>query len=87
MKVNFKSFKVFQNIEKTEAVFIDIHKQLADLLYKFGDGIEGHALCHLIYETEGECELSERQAEYILVFVRQRCTPAIIDSIEEALNE
>lgn len=85
-KVNFRKFKVFQDIEKKSFVEIDIVNQISNLLYKVGDGMMGHHLCHLIYESDGEIEVNEKQEEYLIALAKKECTPQIIDSMEEAFK-
>lgn len=85
-KVNFQEFKVFQNIEKTDTLIYDIRKDLSDLLYRLGDGMLAHKLCHTIFESQGEIELDQEQADYLIRFAGRHCTPAIITSLNEALN-
>ena len=85
-KINFKKFSIYQDILKTKSADYDIRSQLSDLLFKYGNGMLAHNLCHLIFESEAEIELDERQINYLGEFIEQYCTPAIIDSFNELIT-
>lgn len=86
-KVNFKEFPLYMNLQKTQVERVDIREQMSNLLYRYGDGIEAHSLCHLIYESEGVTELTPRQAEYLRAFAERFCTPSVLESITDAAKE
>ncbi|MBV5348913.1 hypothetical protein JZU61_04555 [bacterium] len=81
--INFKEFKVYQNMAKTEMAYFDIRMQLSDLLFKKGDGMLAHTLCHLIFDSDGEVELDTHQFGYLMKFANENCTPAVIETLLE----
>lgn len=44
MNIDFKKFKVYDTLDKTTPIILDISKELANGLYKTAQGIDGHAL-------------------------------------------
>ena len=84
-KVNFKNFKVFLSVDKLQFAHFDIRKQFSDLLYQFGSGMSAHLLCHLVFESDGEIEISDEQSDYLIEISKKHCTPSIIDSLKQAL--
>lgn len=54
MKINFKHFKVYVDLDKTIEQYIDVTKDLAEGLYKTSVGIAGHSLALKIYNSTGE---------------------------------
>ena len=85
-KINFKKFPLYTNIEKTDIRYIDIHKEFAELLYNRGDGIVAHMLSHLIYESNEAVEIDDKQEAYLVQFIKTFCTPAMIESFEELIE-
>mgnify|MGYP001266117733 FL=1 len=54
MKINFKEFKVYTNLAKSDSQLINIVTELADGIYKTAQGIAGHSLALKIYNSKGE---------------------------------
>ena len=54
MNIDFKKFKVYDTLDKTTPIILDISKELANGLYKTAQGIDGHALALKIYNSTGE---------------------------------
>lgn len=86
-KINFKEFPVYKDFKKTETEKHDLRNQFSDLLFRLGDGMKAHRLCHLISESEGEIEVSDKQVEYLKSFTEKFCTPAIIESFRMVHNQ
>ena len=61
MKINFKEFKVYTNLAKSDSQLINIVTELADGIYKTAQGIAGHSLALKIYNSKGEEEYTEEE--------------------------
>jgi hypothetical protein len=86
MKINFEQLKVFTDIAKTRETVTNVKVQIADALYQNGFGIATHALAFKIYNTNGECELTEEECQILMAFVEQKCTPMIIEAFKNAMS-
>lgn len=84
MKLNFERIEVFDDVAHTQCRIVNIKKDLADLLYKFGNGIAAHALALKIYNSQGEQEYNDEECAMI-GNAAQLCTPAFIDAINTML--
>ena len=83
MKINFEQLRVYNDIAKTKAQVIDAKVQVADALYQNGFGIASHALAFKIYNSQGDCELTEEEYQILMSFVEQKCTPMIIEAFKQ----
>ena len=86
MKINFEQLKVYTDIAKTNETVTNVKVQIADALYQNGFGIACHALALKIYNSQGECELTDEECQILMSFVEQKCTPMIIDAFKNAGN-
>lgn len=82
VKINFEQMTFYRDIAKTDAVTTNIKSQLADNIYKHGQGIAHHALALKIYNSQGECELTDDEYRLLVGYVEQMCTPMVIDAIK-----
>lgn len=82
MKINFEQLKVFTDIAKTRETVTNVKVQIADALYQNGFGIANHALAFKIYNSQGECELTDEEYQLLMAFVEQKCTPMIIEAFK-----
>jgi hypothetical protein len=87
MKINFKEFKVYTNLAKSNSQFIDIAAELADGIYKTAQGIAGHSLALKIYNLKGEEEYTEEEFSIIQNYANQYGTPFFIDALSNIKNE
>ena len=71
MKINFKEFKVYTNLAKSNSQFIDIAAELAEGIYK----------------TKGEEEYTEEEFSIIQNYANQYGTPFFIDALNSIKNE
>ena len=86
-KINFKQFKIFNDISQTEYRTVDVSRVFADTLYKNGTGIFIHDLALRIFRSEGEMELSTEEEQVICKAASQFCTPLFIDSLGANFTE
>lgn len=86
MKINFEQLKVFTDIAKTNVAVTNVKVQIADALYQNGFGIAAHALAFKIYNSSGECELTDEEYQILMAFVEQKCTPMIIEAFKNTAN-
>ena len=80
MKIDFEHLKVFTDISHKNSEVVNIKEQIADLIYKNSNGIAYHALAMKIYNSQGDCELTEREYALLKGFVNERCIPQVIDA-------
>ena len=82
MKIDFEHLKVYTDIAKTKETVTNVKIQVADALYQNGFGIANHALAFKIYNSNGECELTDDEYKLLMAFVEQKCTPMIIEAFK-----
>ena len=87
MKIDFEHLKVYTDIAKTNVTVTNVKVQIADALYQNGFGIASHALAFKIYNSSGECELTDEEYQLLMSFVEQKCTPMIIEAFKSINNE
>lgn len=87
MKINFKEFKVYTNLAKSDSQLINIVTELADGIYKTAQGIAGHSLALKIYNSKGEEEYTEEEFSIIQNYANQHGTPFFIDALNSIKNE
>lgn len=79
--IDFKHFKTFLDISQEKTVERDIHKDVADAIYKNMNGIVAHDLALRIYRADGPIELCDEDEQTLRQFV-SGTTPIFIDSFE-----
>ncbi len=77
----------YRDLAKTDAVTTNIKEQLADNIYKHGQGIAHHALALKIYNSQGSCELTDDEFKLLMGFVEQKCTPMIIEAFKNLKDD
>lgn len=82
MKIDFKKFEVYNSLDKSNILLIDISKDLANGLYRTASGIEGHALSLKIYNSCGCEDYSDEEFDLILKYANQYGTPFFIDALQ-----
>lgn len=60
MKINFKEFKVYTNLAKSDSQLINIVTELADGIYKTAQGIAGHSLALKIYNSKEKKSIQKK---------------------------
>jgi hypothetical protein len=85
-KVNFKALQVKTSLKGDNVVTIDGAADIANIIYTQGTGIVAHNLAHKIFESEGEVELSDKEADIVEHIVNLCCAPLHIDAIMSQLK-
>ena len=85
-KIDFKHFKAFTDISQERTTEVDVHKDIADAIYKNVNGIAAHDLALRIYRSEGPVELSEEDQKILRDFLKNT-TPIFMDSFEHNLTD
>lgn len=86
--INFKEFKLYVNIEKTDYIVKDIKNEFANMLYVAANGLAAHALAFKLYNSEdGVIELNDQEIQLLTQLVEQNCVPSFIDSFRDVLNK
>lgn len=86
MKINFENVKIYTDITRKNFFDADVKEQIADVIYKHGNGIRAHALALKIYNSKGETEFTDDEVIMISQAAENFCTPNFIDAIHEILN-
>jgi hypothetical protein len=84
--INFKEFEVFTDISRKNKTKGDARESFANVLYRTCNGIAAHALALKIYESDGEIEINDQEAEMIRSAASAHCTPAFIDGVLAQLD-
>ena len=87
VKIDFKNFRLFSDIAHKKSKIVDIKEELADAIYSQGTGVVHHALALKIYNSTQETELNDKEVKLLLEFVNCVCSPNMIDSLVEIINE
>lgn len=85
-KINFRTFAFFTDITRENTVKQDVARELADLIYKNGNGVLAHDVALRIYESKGDVELTDEEVAYLEGFMRG-LTPAFQDSFRANLRD
>ncbi len=85
MEVNFKSFRVFFNLSKTEFKDLDIREDFSDQIIKYATGIVGYDLAMRIYKSEESVEITERDIE-VIKSIYPHMKTLFVFSMEELLK-
>ena len=83
MKIDFEHLKVYTEITKQKSIVTDVKLQLSDHLYQNGQGIAYHALALKIYNSSGECELTDEEYQLLISYAEKWFTPMVIDALRE----
>lgn len=85
-KINLKRLEVFADMQKKICTVLDVHEQIANLVYANSYGFTGHALAHKVYESEGEIELTDEEARELGRLVATLGSAPLIDAILNKLD-
>lgn len=81
MKINFKEFQVYTNLDKTESTTLNIAKELADGIYKTAQGVAGYSVALKIYNAIGEEEYTDEEFDIIMKYANTYGTPFFVDAL------
>ncbi len=82
MKINFEQLRVYNNIAKTRELVVNVKVQVADSIYQSGIGIAAHALALKIYNSTGDCELTDDEYQLLISFAERHFIPMVIDALK-----
>ena len=82
MKINFEQLRVYTDIAKTREQVINVKVQVADAIYQSGIGIAAHALALKIYNSTGDCELTDDEYQLLMSFAEHNFIPMVIDALK-----
>lgn len=89
MKVNFRNILCRPSLKSEELVNIDITADLADAIYQGTTSIEDYQLSVMIFNSDGEVDLTERQIQSIAKYISSFpvwIQVAIVDACNNALH-
>ena len=84
--INFKEFKMFVDITRTNKIIIDARFQVADLMYKTTNGVLSHDVAMRIYKTDGPVELNDDEFAFVEKFIKEHMTNIFNDSLQENMQ-
>lgn len=82
MKINFEQLRVYNDIAKTSEQVVNVKVQVADSIYRSGIGIAAHALALKIYNSTGDCELTDDEYQLLMSFAETHFIPMVIDALK-----
>lgn len=82
MKINFEQLRVYNDIAKTRELVVNVKVQVADTIYQKGIGIAAHALALKIYNSTGDCELTDDEYQLLISFAERHFIPMVIDALK-----
>ena len=82
MKINFEQLRVYKDIAKTRELVVNVKVQVADSIYQNGIGIAAHALALKIYNSTGDCELTDDEYQLLMSFAERHFIPMVIDALK-----
>lgn len=82
MKINFEQLRVYNDIAKTRELVVNVKVQVADTIYQKGIGIAAHALALKIYNSTGDCELTDEEYQLLISFAERHFIPMVIDALK-----
>lgn len=82
MKINFEQLRVYNDIAKTREMVVNVKVQVADIIYQKGIGIAAHALALKIYNSTGDCELTDDEYQLLVSFAEHHFIPMVIDALK-----
>ena len=85
-KINFRKFRFFTDIARENTTEQDVSHELADLIYKQGNGVLAHDVALRIYEAKGDVELTDEEVAYLEGFMRG-LTPVFQDSFAANIKD
>ena len=81
MKRNLENVEVYTSIDKSSCQVINLRKNIANLIYNQGNGLEGVALSTKMWNSDGDIDYSEREVEIIRSVVERCCAPCVIEAV------
>lgn len=85
-KIDFKHFKMFQDIAQEKTVTVDVSRDFADTIYKNASGILAHDLAFKIYRSTDALELTDEELAFLSGFIK-RTTPIFQDSFTANIQD
>ena len=82
MKINFEQLRVYNDIAKTRELVVNVKVQVADTIYQKGIGIAAQALALKIYNSTGDCELTDDEYQLLISFAERHFIPMVIDALK-----
>lgn len=80
--IDFRHFKIFTDITKSDSMTVSVALEFADSLYKNATGIMAHDLAFRIYKSLEPVQMTDEEALYITEFCKKFSTPRFCDSLE-----
>ena len=87
MKIDFEHITVFADIGQTIPAVADERKEIANIIYSQGQGIECHALALKIYNGDKDTEYSDEEVTLIMKFVEHFFAPCFIDAMRGIIQK
>ena len=81
MKIDFEHITVFTDLEQKIPSVANERKEIANVIYTQGQGLECHALALKIWNGNADTEYSDDEVKLIMRFVEHFFAPCFIDAM------
>ena len=85
-KINFKEFKIQENLFSDTKTLVDLREGFSNVVYKNSQGIKGLDLALKIYKSDGEIEFNDDELQ-IIKNISEICIAPITKAIQDIFNE
>ena len=85
-KINFKEFKIQENLFSDTKTLVDLREGFSNVVYKNSQGIKGLDLALKIYKSDGEIEFNDDELQ-IIKNISEICVAPITKAIQDIFNE
>lgn len=87
MKINLERVEVFTDLSKSQCTVVDMRESIANLIYERGQGLACSVLAHKLYETKGEVEIDDKEADILRRTAEVFLTPAAYEGVTKQLDD
>lgn len=85
-KIDLSKLKVYKDLSRTEYVFCDGTKEIANFIYLNGNGLKDLALALKLYDSNGPIELNKEEEELLIENVN-KLSPCAIEAVNKRIEE
>lgn len=86
VKLDFEKFRLPIGVSGKHEKAGDVRESFADVVYMSATGIKAHHLAFKIYESKGETEYNDEEANLIVSVAERCCTPSFIDGLKKQIE-
>lgn len=86
MKVDFKKFSIYPDIDTETPLIQDVSRELANAVYQNANTIQAHNLAMKIFNSTEETEISDEEKQILLSVCQQTSTGWFLGSLMKSLE-